>query len=83
MGPMRKFPQAWQPLLLGLVILGLSAVSCTAERSASSKNSEGTSTSGATKRESSIHELSTIEALKDAFNQDAGNVRVVLLLSPT
>jgi hypothetical protein len=80
---MRKFRQDCQLLLTGLVILGLFAAACTAERSASPKGRERTSTSGETKSESSFHELNTIESLKDAFNQDAGKVRVVLLLSPT
>jgi hypothetical protein len=80
---MTTFRLDCQRLLLGLVILGLLASACSAERSASSKSSERRSTFGATKSESSIHELSTIESLKDAFNQDDGKARLVLLLSPT
>jgi hypothetical protein len=83
MGPMKKFRHDRQPLLLGLVILGLLVAACTADRSASPKGRERTSTSGATQSESSFHELNTIETLRDAFNEDGGRVRLVLLLSPT
>ena len=30
-----------------------------------------------------VRDINTIEALRDAFNEDPGHVRVVLLLSPT
>jgi hypothetical protein len=77
---MKKLQRDRQLLLIGLVILGLLATACTAERSARPQSAERTSTPAT---QEAVRGLTNIELLKHAFNQDFGKTRLVLLLSPT
>ena len=62
-------------LLLGVILFGLGSLRSNAaqkpRRSASAR------------RQAVIPELNTIDQLKEAFERDAGKVRLVALLSPT
>lgn len=43
----------------------------------------GSSTGGATAASSKVTELRNVAELKDRFKEDAGKVRLILLISPT
>lgn len=62
---------------LGLLVLSILAGACTAEGQASGGGANATSSSSA------VHELGSIATFREAFNNDAGKVRLILLISPT
>jgi hypothetical protein len=70
----RKIRRSLAP---GLVVISILASACTGAGGASGGTANGTA--GA----APVRELTSIRTLEEAFNDDTGKVRVVLLLSPT
>ena len=62
-------------LLLGAILFGLGSLRSNAAQKARR--------SASARRQAAIPELNTIDQLKEAFERDAGKVRMVALLSPT
>jgi len=67
-------------LVPGLVSLALVASACTGSRTGPLPPSGATGEEGTP---SPVRKLTSIETLRDAFNQDAGSTRLILLISPT
>ena len=61
------------PSLIALVVV---ASGCTANGTGSAGASDQSPTSP-------VRELTSIDTLRDAFNDDAGSTRLILLISPT
>jgi len=62
---------------LGLIVLWFLASACTGAGGASRNETSSTSEAAP------VQELASIATLREAFNHDAGKVRLVLLISPT
>jgi hypothetical protein len=65
----------WTLIVLVAILLGVSA------QPGEAAQKHGRSTSA--ERESRTHELGSVEQFKDAFQNDAGKIRLVALISPT
>jgi hypothetical protein len=67
-------------IVLGLIGLWLLSSACTGDGSGSGPRSSGTGGLGAPAQ---VRELTSIDMLRNAFNDDAGSIRLILLISPT
>jgi hypothetical protein len=63
-------------LRAGLIALSLLATTCTGRQTVGGR-------AGGEATSAPVRDLSSIATLQDDFNQDAGKVRLILLLSPT
>ena len=66
-------------LVPGLIALALIANACTRSTGSSSPSSPA----GEQGAPAPVRELTSIDTLREAFNDDAGSTRLILLISPT
>jgi hypothetical protein len=67
-------------LVPGLIALALIASACTRSGTGSGSPSSPARDQGAP---APVRELASIDTLREAFNDDAGSTRLILLISPT
>jgi hypothetical protein len=73
----RRLPRL---LIPSLIALALVLSGCTGSETGSPSRS---SSPGSEATPGLVRELTSIDALRDAFNDDAGSTRLILLISPT
>lgn len=67
-------------LVPSLIAIALVSSACTGSDTGSNPRSSPTGDQG---QPASVRELTSIGALREAFNDDAGSTRLILLISPT
>ncbi len=73
-------PRLHRRVVPTLILLALVSSGCTGSDTGSSHRSSPTGGQGTP---ASVRELTSIDTLRSAFNDDAGSTRLILIISPT